>query len=194
MIADGSPLYLGLARLIKDDGVWFCRQPIGKNKLSSFARAMCDDGSIQGRKTNHSVRKTTVTALVHENIPDSRIMQLSGHSNVQSINSHSTASINQQKEMSNILNKIGTGKAVNTNEKPTDSIAVVEIPSDNEAELLSASQEAELNCVLKDITQYETNSGHVQASVSTAEIIPDNYKGIPFQMFALAQQSWEMSQ
>jgi len=37
---------------------------------------------------------------------------------------------------------------------------------------------------LKDITQYETNSGQVQATVSTSEIIPDNYKGKPFQMFA----------
>ena len=75
--------------------------------------------------------------------------------------------------MSNILSKIGTGKVDNINEKPTDSVTVVEMPS----ELLSVSQEAELNCVLKDITQYETNSGQVQAPVSTSESIPDNYKG-----------------
>ena len=43
--------------------------------------------------------------------------------------------------------------------KNPDSITVVEMPSDDETELLSASQEAELNCVLKNITNYETNSG-----------------------------------
>ena len=39
--------------------------------------------------------------------------------------------------MSNILSKIGTGKVDNINEKPTDSITVVEMPSDDEEELLS---------------------------------------------------------
>jgi len=79
---------------------------------------LCDEGSIQVRKTNHSVRKTTVTALVDDNMPDTRIMQLSGHKNVQSNNSYSTASINQQKEMSNILSKIGTGKEDNKMKSP----------------------------------------------------------------------------
>jgi hypothetical protein len=51
-------------------------------------------------------------------MPDTRIMQLSGHKNVQSNNSYSTASINQQKEMSNILSKIGTGKEDNKMKSP----------------------------------------------------------------------------
>jgi len=33
------------------------------------------------------------------------------------------------------------------------------MPSDDEPELLSASQEEELNCALKNITNYENNSG-----------------------------------
>jgi hypothetical protein len=33
------------------------------------------------------------------------------------------------------------------------------MPSDDEAKLVSASQKAELNCVLKNITNYVTNSG-----------------------------------
>ncbi|CAC5415272.1 unnamed protein product [Mytilus coruscus] len=57
---------------------------------------MCEEGGIQGRNTNHSVKKTAITALVHEDIPDTRIMQLSGHKNVQSINSYSSASIEQR--------------------------------------------------------------------------------------------------
>ena len=96
-------------------GYVFFRQPLGKNTLTSFVWWL---GSIQVRKTNHSVRKTTVTALVDDNMPDTRIMQLSGHKNVQSNNSYSTASINQQKEMSNILSKIGTGKEDNKMKSP----------------------------------------------------------------------------
>ncbi|CAG2255616.1 unnamed protein product [Mytilus edulis] len=189
MVADDCPFYLGFSRQIKDDGVWFSRQALGKNTLSSFVKKMCEDGGIQGRKTNHSVRKTTITALVHEDIPDTRIMQLSGHKNVQSINSYSSASIEQQKEMSNILSKIGTGKITSDkNPRPLDDNNN-DIPSDDDAELLSASQEAELSFVLKDISNFESNSKPVSATTTTGinempEIVHENHKGKAMHMFA----------
>lgn len=43
---------------------------------------MCEEAGIQGRKTNQGASKTTMTALVHQNIPDIRIVQLSRHENV----------------------------------------------------------------------------------------------------------------
>ncbi|CAC5422615.1 unnamed protein product [Mytilus coruscus] len=128
---------------------------------------MCEDGGIQGRKSNHSVRKTTITALVHEDIPDTRIMQLSGHKNVQSINSYSSASIEQQKEMANILSKIGTGKINFDKHQRLLDDNNNDIPSDDDAELLSASQEAELSYVLKDISNFESNSKPVSAPTTS---------------------------
>ena len=120
MLGDDSPFYLGCAKIIKND-VWYVKQPLGKNTLSNFVKNMCDEANIQGRKTNHSARKTCVTALVHENIPETRIMQLSGHKNVQSINSYSSASLEQQQQMSNVLTKVGTGQVIPvTSEKPME--------------------------------------------------------------------------
>ncbi|CAC5401450.1 unnamed protein product [Mytilus coruscus] len=108
----------------------------------------CEEGGIHGRKTNHSVRKTAITALVHEDIPDTRIMQLSGNKKVQSIYSYSSASIEQQKEMSNILSKIGTGKITSDkNPRPLEVINNNDIPSDDDAKVVSASQEAELSLI-----------------------------------------------
>jgi hypothetical protein len=40
-------------------------------------------------------------------------MQLTGHKNVASVNEYSSASFNQQQQMSNILTDIGTGSRIN---------------------------------------------------------------------------------
>lgn len=194
MMDDDSPFYLGFARKLEDP-TWFCRQPMGKNTLYTFVRVMCEEADIQGRKTNHSARKTTVTALVHENIPDTRIMQLSGHKNVQSINTYSSASIEQQKEMSNILSKVGTGQTKSNNIVNQSNILPInnsDMPDEDDLALLSASQEAEiLQVTLKDITNFESNLVSTTNKTNTQdinlvqppkknempEIINENFKG-----------------
>lgn len=70
---------------------------------------MCDKAGVEGQKTNHSARKTTVTSLVHAGVPPTQVMQISGHKNVQSINNYSSASIKQQKQMSKIISDVATG-------------------------------------------------------------------------------------
>jgi integrase len=46
--------------------------------------------ALDGRKVNHSARKTTVTSLLHSNIEATTVMQLTGHKNVASINEYNT--------------------------------------------------------------------------------------------------------
>lgn len=62
----------------------------------------------RAEKTNQSASKTTMTALVHQNIPDIRIVQLSRHENVKLIHYYSVAALEQQREMSNMLSTEGT--------------------------------------------------------------------------------------
>ena len=50
-----------------------------------------------------------ITSLASSNIPDMQIMQLSGHKNVQSLNSYEQASLQQQQEMSHILSSLWGG-------------------------------------------------------------------------------------
>lgn len=73
-----SPFYQRLCRNIKDD-VWYINQAMGKNTLSKFVKTMCDKAGVEGRKTNHSARKTTVPSLVHAGVSPTQVMQLSGH-------------------------------------------------------------------------------------------------------------------
>ena len=66
-------------------------------------KLMVQRTSITGRKTNHSARKTMVETLCHANIPDSIVMQLSGHKSVQSLNHYKKPSLEQQKSISHLL-------------------------------------------------------------------------------------------
>lgn len=91
--------------------LWFSKQPLGKNKLGDLAKTMSAKGGINGRKVNHSARKTTVTSLLHSNIEATQIMQLTGHRNVQSINQYSSASIEQLETMSHTLSNISCGNS-----------------------------------------------------------------------------------
>uniref|UniRef100_A0A8W8N3W6 Tyr recombinase domain-containing protein n=1 Tax=Magallana gigas TaxID=29159 RepID=A0A8W8N3W6_MAGGI len=76
---------------------------MGNNTTGNIVKVMCEAGGIQGRKVNHSARKTAISSLVHAGVPPTIIQQLSGHKNVNSINNYSTASNEQQRHMSSIL-------------------------------------------------------------------------------------------
>ncbi|CAC5378496.1 unnamed protein product [Mytilus coruscus] len=183
--ADG-PFYLGINRDVKN-GIWHRKQAMGKNTLSDFVKTKCDEAGVQGRKTNHSARKTTVTALAHEKVPPIEIMQISGHKNVQSINEYCSASLNQQQEMSYILSNVGSGgisKHLEQKKVTDQNNYIDDMPSDDDQQLLSASQEAELGLVLKDITNYESNINIIKKTTELPEIIHENYKDKTIQMFS----------
>lgn len=74
-----------------------------KNIIENIIKWMCDEAEIQGRKVNHSVRKTAITTFVYAGIPPTLVQQHSGHKNLASINNYNFASINQQKGMSDPL-------------------------------------------------------------------------------------------
>lgn len=90
-----SPVYLGVSR--------HPEKAMGKNTIDNIVKVMCEAGGIQGRKVNHSRRKTAISSLVHAGVPPTIIQQLSGHKNVNYINNYSTASNEQQRHMSSIL-------------------------------------------------------------------------------------------
>jgi hypothetical protein len=85
--------------------VWFSTQLLGKNAISNLAKRMSEAAGFE-KKINHSRRKTTVQTLLRAEVPPTSIMQLTGHKNVQSLNSYSSLSILQQQQMSNTLSSL----------------------------------------------------------------------------------------
>jgi site-specific recombinase XerD len=66
-------------------------------------KKMCLKAGITGRKTNHSIRKSTCTQLLHARVAPNLIQQITGNKNVQSISNYATASKAQVKGMNYIL-------------------------------------------------------------------------------------------
>jgi hypothetical protein len=66
---------------------------------------MKEKGQLNPNKriTNHSARKYLVQKLRDNEVQSTDIMQISGHKNINSVNSYSSISENKQREISNIL-------------------------------------------------------------------------------------------
>ena len=92
---------------------WYKSQPLGINSISTFMTNISSKGELKGRKTNHSVRNTTVERLCQVNVPDSTVIQVTGHRNIKSLNSYKTPSLNQQENISH-LSGYTPGQASNT--------------------------------------------------------------------------------
>jgi hypothetical protein len=97
-----SRFYLKPMKELKSE-VWFCHTPLGKNSIGNIAKKMTERAGIHEKKTNHSGRKTAIQTLLHAAVPPTAVMQLSGHKNVQSLNSYAHLSHEQQRTMSQIL-------------------------------------------------------------------------------------------
>lgn len=68
-------------------------------------KKMVKESGLQSHKrlTNISARKHLLTKLSDSNIPDKKIMQISGHKNVPSINQYAELSRKRQQQISNIM-------------------------------------------------------------------------------------------
>ncbi|KAJ8307669.1 hypothetical protein KUTeg_014779 [Tegillarca granosa] len=86
--------------------IWYSHQPLGKDKLGQKMKDLANKGNLQGRKVNHSARKTFASTLFHSKVPPTEVAQLEGWKNVGSVNSYSVPSMEQQEIASNILSDV----------------------------------------------------------------------------------------
>ena len=102
-LVPGSRVYLTLNSKWEQTGLWFKQSPMGKNTLGLLCRSMCERAGLTARHTNHSVRRTAVSNLLERGVHETKVQQLSGHKNLQSLNTYRTNSFNQQHVMSATL-------------------------------------------------------------------------------------------
>lgn len=103
MCTPDSPFYLAVNHQRLPKSYWYKKQPLGVTLLNRIMKELADRSGVQGRKTNHSARKTMIQTLWTANVPDSTIMQLSGHKSVSSLNHYKKPSLDQQQSMSTLL-------------------------------------------------------------------------------------------
>ena len=97
------PFYIAVNHYHTSTSHWYKKQALGVSLLSRIMKELADRSRIQGRKTNHSAQKTMIQTLCTANVPDSTIMQLSGHKSVSSLNHYKKPSLDQQRSMSTLL-------------------------------------------------------------------------------------------
>ena len=105
MCSPESPFFRAIRYKVNplQDRVWYKNQPLGKNEIGRFmshaAKQAQLDTSDGRRIANHSVRKTSIGRLLDKNVPESFVIQLSGHKRVESLSSYKAPSFSHQREM-----------------------------------------------------------------------------------------------
>lgn len=115
--------------------IWFKRQPLGKHPLSKFMKEMSKAAGLDGRFTNHSVRRTMISVLRKENVEPLNIIALAGQRNLKYLDSYSEASTNQQQEMSSKISDHIEGKPSKASNEKVPLQAINFSPSKDPSEL-----------------------------------------------------------
>lgn len=120
-----SRLYLQPVKKVTSE-IWYTNAPMGKNTIASIAKSMHSSAGLDTKKrSNHSARKTSIQSLLHSGIPPTSVQQLSGHKNLQSLNSYSTLPCDQQRQLSNILSKSSASAEISTSSSLLEYSSIV---------------------------------------------------------------------
>ena len=82
---------------------WYTTTPVGKNTLALMIRNMCHDIGISGKKTNHSLRATSVTKMFQAQVPEKIIQERTGHRSLAALRMYERTTEEQHKAASTIL-------------------------------------------------------------------------------------------
>ena len=103
-----SPFYLAINyRRRPGSNVWYMRAPLGKNEIGKLMKTAAQSAGLLGNFTNHTVRKTCLSRLMHAEVPVNYVAQLSAHRNLKSLDSYQAASADHQRKMSFSLSRSG---------------------------------------------------------------------------------------
>ena len=59
--------------------LWYCDQPVGKNKVGKVVKEICKIAGIDGNFSNHSLCATSASRMYQSEIPEQVIKEITGH-------------------------------------------------------------------------------------------------------------------
>ena len=80
------------------------RTPIGINTLATAVKLLYEKAGINGYKTNHSLRVIAATRLFHAGLDEQLVMERTGHRSTDGVQVHKRSCVEQQEDVSRILN------------------------------------------------------------------------------------------
>ena len=100
MTKDDSPFFLAINHKASPASLmWYSKAPLGQQSLGKLMTSGCETAGVSGKKTSHSVRKTTTKRLLDSGCPPEYCAQLTGHKNVASLRQYAEADIYVQRTM-----------------------------------------------------------------------------------------------
>ena len=111
---------------------WYSAVPVGRNKLAKAVAKMCEDGGIEGYKTNHSLRATAATRLYASGVDEQLVMERTGHRSLEGIRSYKRTTSNQKEAVSDILSN--TKKHCAVKEEQNTSMPIAQTASVHQAQ------------------------------------------------------------
>ena len=85
--------------------IWYSSMPVGYRTLMTTVNRLCKSASIDGYKTNHSLRVTAATRLFQQGVDEQLIMLRAGHRSIDGVRTYKRVSKDQQQVLSNVLNR-----------------------------------------------------------------------------------------
>ena len=92
-----------LSKYHKDGAVWYGKTPIGVNQLYEFMPRLSAEAGLSKRYTNHCIRAMVATNLCDAGVSNIGIMSVTGHRNVQSLNTYIKPADSERRAISSIL-------------------------------------------------------------------------------------------
>ena len=97
-----------LSKYRKDGAVWYGKTPIGVNQLYEFIPHLSAEAGLSKRYTNHCTRTMVATNLCDAGVSNIGIMSVTGHRNVQSLNTYIKPSDSDRRAIRSILTGANT--------------------------------------------------------------------------------------
>ena len=94
-----------LVKFHKDAPTWYSKIPVGINQLYNFMPRLSAEAGLSKRYTNHCIRAMVASTLSDAGVSNLGIMSVTGHRNVQSLNSYIKPSDNERRAISGILSR-----------------------------------------------------------------------------------------
>lgn len=99
--------------------LWYAAQPLGRHKLATVVSTLCNQGGLDGYRTNHSLRTSAATRLYHAGVDEQLITEVTGHQS-NAVRNYKRTTTAQKRKISDVIQ----GASVNETELQKKNIQV----------------------------------------------------------------------
>ncbi|XP_072019687.1 uncharacterized protein [Amphiura filiformis] len=118
-----------MKKWVRSDTTWYEDAPVGKNILGNMMSTISDQAQLSQRYTNHCLRATSISTLIHAGFSRSDVKTLSGHRCDASLDSYFQPSRAQKRKLSDTIHNAIAASSSSTSMTSVQVQGLVPAPS-----------------------------------------------------------------